>query len=83
MSRPKSHKRDREKARRERVAAKAARREERRSSTDETPEPLSPADQAAALAELAELHRRFADEEIGFDEFEDAKAELMGRLDVD
>ena len=39
-----------------------------------------PIDEAALLAELAEIHRKFADEEITFDEFEEAKEGLMQRL---
>lgn len=82
MSRPKSHKRDREKARREKAAAKAVRREERRNAVEPESAPTSPGEQATVLAELAELHRRFADEEISFDDFDAAKQELTARLDV-
>ena len=82
MSRPKSHKRDREKARRERAAAKATRRIERRNSSEPDAEPMSPGEQSALLAELADLHRRFADDEIEFDEFDAARTELTQRLDV-
>lgn len=34
------------------------------------------------LADLAALHRQFADEQIGFDDFEAAKAELLAELSV-
>lgn len=82
MSRPRSHKRDREKARREKAAAKAVRREERRHASEPVSAPTSPDDQARVLAELADLHRRFADEEISFEDFDAAKQELTARLDV-
>ncbi|HWL44409.1 MAG TPA: hypothetical protein VNQ73_15825 [Ilumatobacter sp.] len=82
MSRPSFHKRDREKARRERAVAKAAKREERRNNPDEPAEPLSAAEQDAILAELAELHRRFEAEQITFEDFDDAKRELTRRLEV-
>lgn len=78
MSRPKSHKRDRERARDERNAAKAARRLERRDNT----EAVSSTVQSEVLAALAELHRRFSDGEIEFDDFDAAKRELTERLDV-
>lgn len=80
MSRPKSHKRDREKARAERNAAKAVRRSDRRNSVADGPAPLSADEQSTVLAELAELHRRFADDEIEFEEFDAAKHELTQRL---
>lgn len=82
MSRPSFQKRDREKARRERTVAKAAKREERRNTIEPEAEPLSADEQDRILAELAELHRRFADEQISFEDFDDAKRELTRRLDV-
>lgn len=82
MSRPKSHKRDREKARKERAEIKAARRVERRSVAEQDAAPVTEADQADVLVALAELHRRFAAEEIEFEEFDAAKRELTQQLDV-
>lgn len=82
MSRPKSHKRDREKARDERAAAKAARLLERRGSTEPAAAPVSSVEQSEVLAGLAELHRRFSDGEIEFDDFDATKRELTERLDV-
>jgi len=32
------------------------------------------------LADLAALHQRFDDEQIGFEDFESAKAELLAQL---
>jgi hypothetical protein len=34
------------------------------------------------LADIARLHQRFADEQIGFDDFETAKAALLAELSV-
>lgn len=82
MSRQSFHKRDREKKLRERAAAKAAKREDRRNNPAAPPELDTPTDQTTVLTELAELHRRFDDEEISFDEFAEAKDELTTRLAV-
>jgi hypothetical protein len=35
------------------------------------------------LEELAQLHKQYADEVIGFDEFDERKNELTARLRVD
>lgn len=82
MSRPGLHKRDREKAKRERAAEKAAKREDRRNATDEAPAPMSADEQAAVVAQLAELHRRFDAEEISFDDFDEARRTLTAQLEV-
>lgn len=81
MAAPKSNKRERERARADKAKAKQARRRERADVTEE-PAVTPAAEQSELLAELAELHRRFADEEIGFDEFEAAREELTQRLVV-
>ena len=83
-------KRDRERARRERVARKQARREARAEGVGgDDPEagPTGPDQpvslpQDEVLARLAELHQRFDDGELDFDAFEESKAELIGQLDV-
>jgi hypothetical protein len=82
MSQARFQKQQREKARREKAAAKWARRVERRDTTasDEVPVPV--VDEATVLAELAELHQRFDAGAITFDDFTTVKDELMGRLDV-
>lgn len=82
MSRPGLHKRDREKAKRERAAEKAAKREDRRTSTEPAPEPMSVDEQAEVVAQLAELHRRFEAEEITFDDFDEARRTLTSKLEV-
>jgi hypothetical protein len=69
--------------------AKAAAKREKR--LDKSPEDdglhggngLGAADSAAILEAVAILHQRFDDKEIEFEEFEELKAELMGRLAVD
>lgn len=80
MSQARFQKQQREKARRERAAAKSARRAERSQATPPEPEPLP--DQANVLAELAALHERFDAGAITFEEFEEAKQELTAQLDV-
>lgn len=80
MSQARFQKQQREKARRERAAAKWARRAERDNATPPEPQPLR--DQATVLAELAALHERFDAGLITFDDFEGAKQELTEQLDV-
>jgi hypothetical protein len=83
-------KRDRERARRERVARKQARRQAR-SDVGDSPESVSDdpvvderasLPQSEVLSRLAELHQQFDDGEIDFDAFEASKAELIDQLDV-
>jgi hypothetical protein len=74
-------KRQRERARREKNAAKSAKKEERRSSRDAaSTEEGVVVDEGAILAELAALHARFDAEEIDFETFAAAKEELTARL---
>ena len=83
MNQARFQKQQREKARREKTAAKQARLEERRSGQNaEATAPPDAADQDAVLAELAELHRRFNEDEIDFEDFSAAKDELTARLDI-
>ena len=83
MNQARFQKQQREKARREKAAAKWARKEERR-NTAEQPSPSSPAvDQGELLAELADLHARFDAGTITFDDFSTAKDDLTRQLDVD
>lgn len=83
MSQARFQKQQREKARREKAAAKFARKEQRRSDADSA-EPAAPeaggVTEATLLADLAALHERFANEELTFDDFTVAKDELMERL---
>ncbi len=80
MNQARFQKQQREKARRERAAAKWARREERNATSPSEPEPSR--DQATVLAELAALHERFDAGLIAFEDFEAAKQQLTEQLDV-
>jgi hypothetical protein len=74
-------KQQREKARRERAAAKFAKRAQR----DSTPEvgPAAPVrPQAEVLAELTDLHEQFEAGLVTFDDFEAGKERLTAQLDV-
>lgn len=85
MSQAKMQKRQREKAQRERAAAKRERRATRAAEGGESTDPGDAAPtqpQGEVLAQLAALHQRFADDEIDFDTFDAAKAELLAQLDV-
>ena len=83
MSQARFQKQQREKARREKAAATQARLEERRSGNGApAAAPMDAAEQDVVLAELADLHRRFEQDEIGFEDFLAAKDELTARLDV-
>jgi hypothetical protein len=84
VSRASAAKRQREKDRKERAEVKAARRAER-GATPPSPRPdrLAPADQTALLAELADLHTRFEDGDVGYDDFTAAKDDITRRLQVD
>lgn len=83
MSQASFQKQQREKARRERNAAKEAKRAERGAATEVEAEPLAqPIDQAAVLAELADVHERFEAGHITFDDFEVTKQRLVEQLDI-
>jgi hypothetical protein len=82
MSQARFQKQERERARRAKAQAKAARRDERVAARAEGSDASELPPQEGVLAELAELHRRFDDDEIEFEEFEAAKRELLERLDV-
>ncbi|MFZ4719900.1 MAG: hypothetical protein ACOYMR_10770 [Ilumatobacteraceae bacterium] len=75
-------KRDREKARQEKQAMKRERKLAGPDTevADEPTGPTRPQDQI--LADLASLHQRFDDEQISFDDFEDAKAGLLAELQL-
>jgi hypothetical protein len=81
VSQARFQKQQREKARRERAAAKWAKRVER--GRTPAPEPEAPVrEQATVLAELAALHERFDAGHISFDDFETAKQQLTDQLDI-
>ncbi|MEK7425301.1 MAG: hypothetical protein AAB131_15835 [Actinomycetota bacterium] len=90
MSSSRSAKRQLEKARQERQAMKRDRKRERGlagegAEGDGTGEPAdaSPTSQEATLAALAALHDSFEGGSLEFEDFEAAKAELIGRLRVE
>ena len=83
MNQARFQKQQREKARREKAAAKWARREERRNAADEAQPSAPPADQAQLVAQLADLHARFDAGTIDFEDFTVAKDELTRQLLVD
>lgn len=82
MNQARFQKQQREKARREKAAAKWARRQARSNERDDaTPSP--PAfDEAEVLIDLAALHARFDAGEIPFEDFVTAKEELTQRLNI-
>ena len=74
-------------------AKAAAKRERRLEKGNEEPQdddaPLAPLDEGAKLSaselleRVAEIHRRFEAKQMSFEDFEEAKAELMSQLVVD
>ena len=86
MSNARVQKRQLEKARQERAAAKRDRRATKGTGDDASPSedgdgsPVS--SEAEVLAALAALHAQYADEQISLDDFEVARAELVDRLHV-
>ncbi len=75
-------KRQREKARKEKAASKAARRAERIANAEEAEvvDSAPPRDEQALIAELADLHERFDEGTVDFEEFAAAKEELVQKL---
>ena len=84
VSRASSQKNLREKARREKAAAKRERREATaaEAAASAPVEEISVGDQPKVLAELAELHERYEADQIDFEEFESRKQALLGQLHV-
>jgi hypothetical protein len=85
-SRESAGRREREQAKRAKANAKRERRLAR--SEDEatdapTESPAEAVDQGALLAEIERLHAAYENEEISFDDFEERRAELMAKLQVD
>ena len=83
MSQARFQKQQREKAQREKAAAKLERRAARRAAGDDADAPVAAEDESAVLAELGALHARFDAGEIEFDEFAEAKEQLLERLRID
>jgi len=77
-------KRERDRNKKARAAAKRDKRFDKTPGEDDGPTiTVGAADSAAILEAVAILHQRFDDEEIDFEEFEEMKAELMSRLTVE
>jgi hypothetical protein len=84
-NRPSFEKRERDRQKKAKAAAKRDKRLAGRAETadDEAEGPAAPAvDESAILARLEELHRRFDDEQISFDEFEEQRAALLEQLAI-
>ncbi len=83
--------RQRARAKQQKANAKRERRLSKNAPTEEgaDEEPESPApvvekiDEEALLAQLAKLHAAFDNKEIGFDDFETQREELLSKLHVD
>ena len=82
MSQASFQKQQRERARKERAAAKLARKEERRAEAGPDEAPTTESDQAKVLDALAALHATFEAGGMTFVEFEAAKDELTARLNI-
>jgi hypothetical protein len=79
-------KRERDRAKKARAAAKREARLERKHSddNDEEEENQVPTEDPEVLMEkLAKLHEAFDDDKIEFEEFEEQKADLMARMPID
>jgi hypothetical protein len=84
-NRPSFAKRERDRAKKAKAAAKRDRRlagrAEEGDDDAETGASAAPAvDESAILARLEELHRRYDDEQISFDDFEEQRAALLEQL---
>lgn len=83
MSQARFQKRMREKAKQEKQAAKRERKAERAEAAQAEDDTVADAPpEETVLEQLAQLHARFADDAIDFDEFEERKHELLAQLDV-
>jgi hypothetical protein len=82
MSQARFQKQQREKDRRERLQAKQARKEERKNAPVEEAPATTADEQAKVLAQLASLHERFEAGGMEFDDFTEAKEQLMERLSI-
>ncbi|MCU0267268.1 MAG: hypothetical protein MUF83_01340 [Acidimicrobiales bacterium] len=79
-------KRERDRAKKARAAAKREKRQDRtadESGGDDETTTTPAGDQGAVLAQLAKLHQDFDDGVVDFDTFEERKAELMTQLQVE
>ena len=87
MANARTRKREIDKAKRERAANKREKRQERLTEDEaaaaETAGPTSSQpNEGGVLAALEALHQRYDAEQISFEEFEEARTELLSRLNV-
>ena len=88
MANARTRKREIDKAKRERAANKREKRQERltedeAAGADATAgQTSSPPNEGGVLAALEALHQRYDAEQISFEEFEEARTELLSRLNV-
>lgn len=82
MAGPRSSKRDIDRAKREKQAAKREKRAQGAGPEDATADgPVDgPMAESDVLQALADLHARFEAKQLDFDAYEEAKADLLGRL---
>ena len=88
MTRPTHGKRDRERSKKEKAEAKRERRQElalmKAAADEEGPAPRPDgAETATVLRMLEDLHHRHENGEVGEEDFQLAKADLLSRLVVD
>lgn len=79
---------ERDRAKRAKAAAKRERRQGKSSGEDDAVEPLEPAPHAdlspeELLRRIEDIHRRFDEGTISYDDFEEQKAALLASLPVD
>ena len=79
-------KQDRDRAKKAKAAIKRERRETKVEGDDTVEEPAAPVASPEAneeiMRQVEELHQRYADKLIDFEEFDERKAELMARITV-
>ena len=79
-------KRERDRIKQEKAAAKRDRRQNRQAEAEaadeDAPAPISEAETEQILKAVEVLHQRFDAGDISQDDFEEQKAELLGRLTV-
>lgn len=78
-------KQDRDRAKKAKAAIKRERRETKGDEGGEETTPAPVVDESAnaeIMRQVEELHQRYADKQIDFEEFDEKRAELMARITV-
>jgi hypothetical protein len=77
-------KQDRDRAKKAKAAIKRERRETKGDETEEATEApvVDESANAEIMRQVEELHQRYADKQIDFEEFDEKRAELMARITV-